>query len=77
MRRTFGNWMITLEHFGENRLEFEENIQDNHHLTNNFHRAGKLRNLRAKFCAFGQKTKKILKNFKKILRFFDQISMEN
>ena len=33
---------------------------------------GKLIKMRAKLCAFGPKMKNILKNFKKILRFFDQ-----
>ena len=35
-------------------------------------RQGKLRNIHAKFCAFGPEKTDFLKIFKKILRFFDQ-----
>ena len=64
--------MKILEIFGENRVQFVEKWK----IINIWRRIsigqGKLRNLRAKLCAFGPKTKKILKVFKKSLRFYDQ-----
>ena len=45
-------------------------MEDHQNVKNGFHRFGKLRILRAKSCAVGRKRKKIMKNFKKILRFF-------
>ena len=64
--------MKILEIFEENRLEFIETSKITEiwwmisigHLN--------VSNLHAKPCAFGPKMKRNLKNFKKILRFFDQ-----
>ena len=47
-------------------------MQDHQDLMNDFDWAVKLNNRHANLCAFGPKMKKILKNCKKILRFFDQ-----
>ena len=47
-------------------------MEDHQNVKNGFHRFGKLRILLAKSCAVGRKRKKIMKNFKKILRFFYQ-----
>ena len=69
--------MKILETFGENRLEFEGKsklikiwwIISIEQL--------KIGNIPAESCASGQKMKKVLKIFKKILRFLIQISKEN
>ena len=47
-------------------------MQDQQDLRNDFDWADKISNLPAKPCAFGPKITIILKNFRKILRFFDQ-----
>ena len=46
-------------------------IQDNQHLTNNFHRAENIKKPACQILRSGPKLKKILKNFKKVFRFFD------
>ena len=63
--------------FGRKSTEICRKMKDHQELMNDFHRARKIKNLPAKFCAVGPKTKTILKMFKKILRFLIKISMEN
>ena len=61
-----------LTFFGENRLQFREKCKIIEIWWMISIEQEKLSNLSAKHCAFGPKLKRILKNFKKILRFFDQ-----
>ena len=46
-------------------------MQDNQDMTNNFHQAVKTKKDPCKAYAFGAEKTKFLKNFKKILRFFE------
>ena len=59
-------------HFWRKSTEICRKMKDHQNLKNDFDRAGKLRNLRAKLSAFRPKMKKMLKFFQKILTFFDQ-----
>ena len=47
-------------------------MQDNQHLTNNFHQTGKTKKPACKVLRVGTRKDLFLKIFKKILRFFDQ-----
>ena len=64
--------MKILEIFGENRQEFIEKCKIIEIWWMSSIGPVKLSNLPAKLCELGPKMKRILKNFKKILRFFDQ-----
>ena len=64
--------MKMLENFGENRVSFVEKCK--HIKSSGMGSIGQVKQNypRANSCAFGPKTKRALKSFKKTLRFLDQ-----
>ena len=71
-RKCIGKGMKILEIFGENRLKFVEKWKIIKIWRKIFIVTAKLRNLLANPCTFATKSRKTLKNLKKILTLFDQ-----